>query len=139
MINNYFILKAQVDYLENLSSTYLIKNVFSSEKNVITFNLLTNNGKESFLTFILEKNLESFFIEDEKSIPAKNILYLFDGILNTSIVNISIEDKNRIITLELSNALKIVFFAFPKYSNLFIVNDDLITDCYSQKANPLHT
>jgi len=139
LINNYFILKAQVDYLRNLIPTYLIKNVFSAEKNVITFHLINNADKESYLTFILDKNIESFFIEDEKSIPSKNILYLFGGILNNTIVDIKIEDKNRIVTLELSNSFKIVFFAFPKYSNLFVVKDDMITDCYSEKTKYINT
>lgn len=139
MINNYFILKAQVDYLKNLSSSYLIKNVFSTEKNLIAFHLLTDRGKEVYLTLILEKNLECLFVEDDKSIPAKNILYLFDNVLNISIVNIRIEDKNRIVTLGLSDSSSIVFFAFPKYSNLFVAKDDIITDCYSDKAIYLNT
>lgn len=140
MINNYFILRAQIFYLRNLSSTYLIKNVFSTEKNTITFHLLINDsGDDAYLTFILEKNLETMFLEDEKSIPSKNILYLFDGILNTTITDIEIEDKNRIITLKLSNASNIVFFAFPKYCNLFVVNENIINDCYSQKSQYVNT
>jgi predicted ribosome quality control (RQC) complex YloA/Tae2 family protein len=139
LINNYFILKAQVDYLKNLSSSYLIKNVFSTEKNLIVFHLLTDNGKEVYLTLILEKNLECLFVEDDKSIPAKNILYLFDNVLNTSITDIRIEDKNRIVTLELSDSCSIVFFAFPKYSNLFVCKDRVIVDCYSDKATFLNT
>jgi len=139
LINNYFILKAQVDYLRKLSSNYQIKSVFSTEKNIITFQLLTTENKELFLSFILEKNIESFFIEDEKSIPAKNVLYMFDGLLNTKITGLIIEDKNRIVTLELSNSSKIVFFAFPKYSNLFVVEADVITDCYSDKSLFINT
>ncbi len=134
MINNYFILKAQADYLKNLSSSYLIVNAFSTKKNHITFHLLTEKGKESYLTIIIEKNLECFFIEEEKSIPVKNILYLFDSIINTSIIDIRVEDKNRIVTILLSNSIVITFFAFPKYSNLFLSKDNVIVDCYSDKA-----
>ncbi|MFZ4589874.1 MAG: NFACT RNA binding domain-containing protein, partial [Ignavibacteria bacterium] len=127
------------DYLKNLSSSYLIKNVFSTEKNLIVFHLLTDNGNETYLSLILEKNLECLFVEDDKSIPAKNILYLFDNVLNTSIVDIRIEDKNRIVTMELSDSSSIVFFAFPKYSNLFVSKNGVIVDCYSDKATYMNT
>lgn len=139
MINNYFILKAQVNYLKNLSTSFLIRNIFSFEKNQIIFHLITDDNKEIYLTLVIEKNLECLFIENEKSIATKNILYLFNSVLNTSIVDIRIEDKNRIVTLELSNSSSITFFAFPKYSNLFVAKGNKIVDCYTEKSSYLYT
>ena len=132
MLNNYFILKAQADYLNKTLINNSIEDSVILEKNVFSF--ILQSEKTRYLKFIFEKNLETFYIEDFHPLPGKNILSVFPSVKNKSIQNIEIMDANRIVRINLSDGISVIFYAIPNKGNIFILQGDKIIDCYKDKT-----
>lgn len=134
MLNNYFILKAQSEYLNKELLNYSLDDSLIIEKDLITFVLITNNYNK-YLKIVLERNLESLFIDEYKALPKKNVLSIFPSLKSKLIKNISIVTQNRVVVISLSDGSLIVFYAVPNKSNVFVVNEGVIIDSYKEKSN----
>ncbi|MFA7360050.1 MAG: NFACT RNA binding domain-containing protein [Candidatus Kapaibacterium sp.] len=133
MINNYFILKAQSEYLNKELFNHSIEDSFIIEKNLVTIILKYKEYK--YLKIVLEKNLETLFIDDPQSLPKKNVLNIFPSVESKSVHNVSIIEQNRVIIISLSDGYSIVFYAIPNKSNVFIVKEGIIIDSYKDKSD----
>jgi len=133
LINNYFILKAQSEFLNKELLNYSVEDSLIVEKNCVT--ILLKSAEYRYLKIVLEKNLETLFIEKSKVIPKKNVLRIFPSIKSKLIKSVSIVEKNRIVSLLLSDGNSLVFYAVPDKSNIFIVKEEIITDSYKEKSD----
>ncbi len=133
MINNYFILKAQSEYLNKELFNHSIEDSLIIEKNLVT--LILKSKEYKYLKIVLEKNLETLFIDDSQSLPKKNVLNIFPSVESKSVHNVSIIEQNRVIIISLSDGYSIVFYAIPNKSNVFIVKDGIIIDSYKDKSD----
>lgn len=135
MINNYFILKAQSEFLNKELINYSVEDTLIVVKNCVTF--ILKSTKYRYLKIVLEKNLETLFLEETGDIPKKNILSIFPSIKSKLIKSVSTLDKNRVVTLLLSDGNSIVFYAVPNKSNIFIIKNGSIIDSYKEKSDLL--
>ena len=133
MINNYFILKAQSEFLNKELINYSVEDTLIVVKNCVTF--ILKSTKYRYLKIVLEKNLETLFLEETGDIPKKNILSIFPSIKSKLIKSVSTLDKNRVVTLLLSDGNSIVFYAVPNKSNIFIIKNGSIIDSYKEKSD----
>lgn len=131
MINNYFILKAQSKYLNTELINHSIEDSLIVGKNLVT--LILKSTRYRYLKILLEKNLETVFIDELSAVPQKNVLSIFPSIKSKLVLSVSIVEKNRVLTLQLSDDYSLVFFAVPNKSNIFIVKEGIILDSYKDK------
>lgn len=133
MINNYFILKAQSEYLNKELLNHSVEDSLIIEKDLVT--LILKSTEYKYLKIVLEKNLETLFIDESQSLPKKNILSIFPSVKSKLVHNVSIVEQNRVIIISLSDGYSIVFYAIPNKSNVFIVKEGIIIDSYKDKSD----
>jgi len=136
LINNYFILKAQTNYLNNIVQGFFIDSIYTFKKDKVVITLKKNNSSVSLL-ISFERNFESLYLDESFYSPKNNLYYFFDSLTGSSIKKISTLDNNRCLRIDLG--MQSLFISFiPNKTNLFMVQDNLIVDSFNSKENFLN-
>ncbi|MCI0474601.1 MAG: NFACT RNA binding domain-containing protein [Ignavibacteria bacterium] len=137
MLNNYFTLKSQDDFLNSVLPGSEITDISTHANNRIVISLRDNSGKSYCLFISLERNCETLFIEENISNPKSNVYYFFDNIYGNKIRSIEIRDYDRVIYFRIDDNFSLVFSAIPMKANLFLVREGVITDSFRDKSSYL--
>ncbi|MDD5361984.1 MAG: NFACT RNA binding domain-containing protein [Ignavibacteria bacterium] len=132
MINNYFILKAEADFLNAHSRDCIIHDFYTPERDILILEL-AKNGVQEFLKISLEKNLETFFLLNSFSRPKKNVFGIFENIYGLKISGFKINDRDRIVNITLEHDYTILISFIPNRSNVFLLKNGLIVNSFSEK------
>lgn len=132
MLNNYFILKSETEFLNRELKESVIADSFILEKDVV--GVLFKRDKERVLRFHLERDLESVFLDEFRGIGGRNVLSIFPAVASAAITDVSIMERDRVVLFNLSNDFSIIFYAVPNKANLFVIKDGKIADSYRRKS-----
>jgi predicted ribosome quality control (RQC) complex YloA/Tae2 family protein len=132
LINNYFILKAETDFLSAHSADYIIHDFYTPERDILILEL-AKDGLQEFLKISLEKNLETFFLLNSFSRPKKNVFGIFENIYGLKINGLKINDRDRIVNIFLEHNYSILISFIPNRSNVFLLKEGSIINSFSEK------
>ncbi|MCU0373542.1 MAG: NFACT family protein, partial [Ignavibacteria bacterium] len=133
MLNNFFTLKSQADFLKTVLPGSEITGISTHANNRIIIFLRDNTGNICYLFISLERKYETLFIEKNFSQPKSNVYYFFENIYGKKIRNVEIREYDRVIYFGIDNNISLVFSAIPMKANLFLVADGVITDSFRDK------
>jgi predicted ribosome quality control (RQC) complex YloA/Tae2 family protein len=133
LLNNFFTLKSQADFLNSILPGSEIAGISTHENNKIVLFFSNYSGKQYFLFISLERNFETLFLEDNFSNPKKNVYYFFESIYGKKIRSVKIKEYDRVIQFCMDDNKSLIFSAIPMKGNLFLVTDDVINDCFRDK------
>lgn len=133
MVNNYFILKSESSFLNKVLRGNTISDVYSPEKDIIIAEFASGNEKR-FLKISLEKNLETLFLIENFTRPKKNVISFLKSAYGTSLKEIGIRDKDRIISFD-AGEFSLVLVLIPGKGNLLLVKNGEIVDAVRNRKD----
>ncbi|MBM2813374.1 MAG: hypothetical protein HW421_136 [Ignavibacteria bacterium] len=138
MLRHYFTLKKITEELACIRDAVVIE-CFSQEKNTLLFTLFKDE-KQLWLHFSSDSQMTSLFLKENFARAKKNSLDLFPSLIGKNVLDVSIDDDDRIIRLRFDAAtLSFALFGGPK-SNAFITDSDhVILDSFKHKKELIQT
>lgn len=132
MIRNYYTLSQLCKELNSLSGS-IVTDVFTQEKDTVTFSLLKDSSEFS-LHFVADGRNDSFFIRNNFQRAKKNTFNLFDDITEETFISAEVMMKNRILRLNFINTYIYVVLFGGVNSNLIITTKQgKIIDAFKNK------
>jgi predicted ribosome quality control (RQC) complex YloA/Tae2 family protein len=134
LLSNFFLLNEVSKYLEKEISGYKIKEIFTQEKDKLVITLFHPQSIDlKYLEFSCNEKLPYLFFISEFRKSKKNILNLLAGLYEQEILSVNIFNNDRIIKIELTNDLTVLFVFFKSKYNLFVIADGKIIDSFKNK------
>jgi predicted ribosome quality control (RQC) complex YloA/Tae2 family protein len=124
MFRSYFILNRLAVELNQKLKEYQIERAFSFEKEKLVL-ILTKDNEGLSLELSVNSGLPYIRLIKKSFIPRKNLVDFFTASLPAKIENVGISDKDRIVRF-LFNIGAIYFTIRGKYTNIFLITDDII-------------
>ena len=124
MFRSYFILNRLAVELNQKLKEYQIERAFSFEKEKLVL-ILTKDNEGLSLELSVNSGLPYIRLIKKSFIPRKNLVDFFTASLPAKIENVGISDKDRIVRF-LFNKGAIYFTIRGKYTNIFLITDDII-------------
>ena len=137
MLNNFFTLKSQADFLDSVLPGSEITEISTHANNRIAAFLRNNTGNNYCLFISLERNCETLFIEENFVNPKSNVYYFFESIYGKKIRSVEIRDYDRVVYFRIDDNISLVFSAIPMKANLFLVTDGVISGSFRDKSSYL--
>jgi predicted ribosome quality control (RQC) complex YloA/Tae2 family protein len=137
LLNNFFTLKSQADFLNSVLPGSEITGISTHANNRIAVFLRNNSGNIYCLFISIERNCETLFIEENFVNPKNNVYYFFESIYGKKIRSVEIRDYDRVVYFRIDDNISLVFSAIPMKANLFLVTDGLICDSFRDKSSYL--
>jgi predicted ribosome quality control (RQC) complex YloA/Tae2 family protein len=134
LLDNFFLLKEVSKFLEKEISGYIIKEIYTQEKDKLVITLSGKDSREiKFIEFSCSEQLPYIFLKNEYSKAKKNVLNLLPGLYEQEVLSVSILNEDRIICVNLSSELVIYFVFFKSKYNLVVVVNNKIIDSFKNK------
>ncbi len=138
MLDNFFLLREVSKYLDKEISGYIIKEIFTQEKEKLVISLFHRQSDEKkYLEFSCDSKLPYLFLKSEYIKARKNVMNLLAGLYEQEINCAGIFNDDRIIKFELAENLSISFVFFKTKNNLFVTANDEIIDAFKNKKEYL--
>ncbi|MBI5401936.1 MAG: DUF814 domain-containing protein [Ignavibacteriae bacterium] len=132
MLDNFYLLKEVSSLLQKEINGYLIKDIFTQEKDKLVFHL-SNNFSDKFLEFSCSDKLPFLIFKEDYKKAKRNVLSLMPGLYELKITGIYIFNNDRIVQFSLTGGIDLYFVFFRLKNNLLVVTDGKIIDTFRNK------
>jgi len=134
MLNNYFIIREVAKFLNKNINGYLIKEIYSQEKNKILFELVNSNNDDSkVLEFSIEREYNFLVLKNNFSKAKKNYADIFEEIYDKSIIETVLYNSDRAIRVKLKDEFEITFTFFTNKANCYLIHSSKVINSFKDK------
>ena len=126
MVNNYFILRSETAFLDNVLTGHAINDIHSPARDIVVFELQSGDTKK-YLRVSLEKNHETLFLVDNYTRPGKNVMSFLKESYGKRVAKVYLLEKNRIAVIE-SEGFSLYVILIPGKQNVLLVKDNIVKD-----------
>lgn len=134
MLNNYYTVKETAKFLNDKISGYLIRDIYTQEKNKLLIEVFNENSDDTkLLEYSIEKGFNYLLLKNNFSKARKNFAGLFQETYEQTIENISLYNEDRVICFKLKNDTELVFTFFSNKANCFLCTGNTIINSFKDK------
>ncbi len=134
MLDNFFLLKEISKFLDEEISGYTIKEIFTQEKDKLILDLFHSTDlKSKYIEFSSNEKFPYIVLKNKFSKAKKNVLNLFKDLYDLEIKKVYMYNEDRIIKIELSKKIEIIFVFFKSKYNFVVISDGEIIDSFKNK------
>jgi len=134
MLNNYFTIRETANYLKANISGYVIKEIYTQEKNKLLIEVIsTENDNSRIIEFSIEKDLNYILLKRNYSRAKKNFALLFEEIYDKEISDIKIFNDDRAISFAFGENMEMIFTFFSIKANCFLADNKIVINSFKEK------
>lgn len=134
MLNNFYTIKAIAQNLNKEISGYLVKEIFTQEKNKLLIEIFKEETSyNKVLEFSIERNYNYLLIKNNYTKAKKNYANLFEEVSGNEILRIELFNEDRIISITLDDDCKLIFTFFSNEANCFAIKNYKIVNAFKNK------
>lgn len=138
MLDNFYLLKEVSSLLQKEISGYLVKDIFTQEKDKLVLHL-SNTICDKFLEFSCSDKLSFIILREDYKKARRNVLSLMPGLYEQTITGVNIFNNDRIIKFKLTGGIDLYFVFFRQKNNLLVVTGGKIIDAFRNKKEFIGT
>ena len=139
MLNNYFTIREVAKFFNKNINGYLIKEIYSQEKNKLLIELTTKDAQESkMLEFSIEKDFNYLLLKNNFSKAKKNYANVFEEIYGKEIIEVKLFNNDRAIVFKVSDGFEMIFTFFTNKANSFIINYSKVINSFKDKEENIN-
>jgi len=134
MLNNYFTIRETANYLKANISGYIIKEIYTQEKNKLLVEVNSSQtGSSRIIEFSIEKDLNYILIKSNYSRAKKNFALLFEEVYGKEILDIKIFNDDRAISFAFEGNMEMIFTFFSSKANFFLSDNKIVINAFKEK------
>jgi len=134
MLNNYFTIREIANYLKTNISGYVIKEIYTQEKNKLLIEVISSQSDKSrIIEFSIEKDLNYIILKRNYSRAKKNFALLFEEVYGNKISDIKIFNDDRVIRFSLKDSTDLIFTFFSGKANCFLTENKIVINAFKDK------
>ena len=134
MLNNYFTIRETANYLKANISGYIIKEIYTQEKNKLLVEVISpENYSSGIFEFSIEKEFNYIILRRNYSRAKKNFALLFEEIYGKEISDIKIFNDDRAIRFSLKGSMDLIFTFFSGKANCFLTENKIVINAFKEK------